>query len=181
LRLSNPTAEKARAGSRKYGSIIARDFVKGDRGQVKQTAWFCAAALALMTYVAVSESKPGFPIVSLLGNNAVQAHIAPFHIGHRGIPKLQAKTSPSILRLDDVESQEPIVFVIGNGGNTTYRLAASEFAEEKSFRIGGVEAFRVVQTRIPALTKARISLFFSLKRRSRKPAPQHEAPAFPEP
>jgi len=29
LRLSNPTAEKARTGSGKYGSIIARDLVKG--------------------------------------------------------------------------------------------------------------------------------------------------------
>jgi hypothetical protein len=43
LRLSNPTAEKARTGRGKHGSIIARDLVKGDRGQVKQTAWFCAA------------------------------------------------------------------------------------------------------------------------------------------
>jgi hypothetical protein len=43
LRLSNPTAEKARTGS-----------------QVKQTAWFCAAALALMTYVAVGELNPDF-------------------------------------------------------------------------------------------------------------------------
>jgi hypothetical protein len=29
LRLSNPTAEKARTGSGKYGSVIARDLVKG--------------------------------------------------------------------------------------------------------------------------------------------------------
>ena len=43
------------------------------------------------------------------------------------------------------------MLVIGNGGNAAYRLAAGEFAEEESFRIGGVEAFRVVQARIPAL------------------------------
>src|SRR5208282_6205505 len=100
-----------------------------------------------MTYVAVSELEPGFPVVSLLGDDAVQDHIAPSQIGHRGIPELQAKTSPSILRLDDVESQEPVMLVIGNGGNAAYRLAAGEFAEEESFRIGSVEAFRVVEAR----------------------------------
>ena len=60
LRLSNPTAEKVRTGSGKYGSVIGRDLVKGDRGQVKQTAWFYAAAHALMTDVAVGESNPDF-------------------------------------------------------------------------------------------------------------------------
>jgi hypothetical protein len=48
LRLSNPTAEKARTGSGKYGSVIARDLVKGDRGQVKQTAWFTIHGFATL-------------------------------------------------------------------------------------------------------------------------------------
>ena len=46
------------------------------------------------------------------------------------------------------------MLVIGNGGNAAYRFAAGEFAEEESFRIGGVEAFRVVQARIPALGRS---------------------------
>jgi hypothetical protein len=65
----------------------------------------------------------------------------------------EAKTSPSILRLDDVESQKPVMLVIGNRGNAAYRLAG-EFAEKESFWISGVEAFRVVQAWIPALDRS---------------------------
>src|SRR5215472_11588637 len=105
-----------------------------------------------MTNVAVRELEPGFSIVSLLGDDAVQAHIVPSQIDHCCIPKLQAKTSPSILRLDNVESDEPVMLIIGNGGNAAYRLA-DEFAEEESVRIDGVEACRIVQARIPALSR----------------------------
>ena len=39
LRLSNPTAEKARTGSGKYDSVIARDLVKGWRGHRDFVPW----------------------------------------------------------------------------------------------------------------------------------------------
>ena len=150
MRLSNPSAEKGRARCGKYGCIIARDLVKGYRRQINQIVWLYATAYTLVTYVAISELEPGFLVVSLLGNDAVQAHIAPFHIGHSGIPKPQTKASPSILRLDDVETQEPVMLVVGNGGNAACRFAPGEFTDEESFRIGGIKAFRVIQTRVPA-------------------------------
>jgi hypothetical protein len=57
------------------------------------------------------------------------------------------------------------MFVIGNGGNAAYRIASGEFADEESFRIGGVEAFRIVQARIPALgcspVEGQVELTFS--------------------
>ena len=46
------------------------------------------------------------------------------------------------------------MLVIGNGGNAAYRLTVGEFAEEESFRIGSVEAFRVVQARISSLGRS---------------------------
>src|SRR5262249_51797878 len=103
-----------------------------------------------MTNVAVRELEPGFSIVSLLGDDAVQAHIVPSQIDHCRLPELPAKTSPSILRLDNVESDEPIMLIIGDGGNAAYRLP-HEFSQEEPLPIYGVEACRIVQARIPAL------------------------------
>ena len=42
-----------------------------------------------------------------------------------------------------------MMLVIGDCGNAAY--IAGEFTEEKSFWIGSVEAFRIVQARIPTL------------------------------
>ena len=140
------------ARSGKDHRVVAGDFFEGRRGQVYQTVWFAPAALSLVTDIAIGEREPGFTVVRLLGEDAVQAHNASIQIGHRGVPELEAKASSAIVGCDNVEAKEPVRVVISDGRNAADWLVR-EFAEEESIRISCVEAFRIVKARIPALSR----------------------------
>src|SRR4026208_47708 len=51
---------------------------------------------------------------------------------------------------DNVKADEPKCAVVGNGRDTTHRLILVQQTNEEAVRVRPIEAFRIVQPRIPS-------------------------------
>jgi hypothetical protein len=106
----------------------------------------------LVADVAIRKLEPGRSVVRLLGDDAVQSDVAVSQVTHAVLPDLHAQALATKAGLDDVETNEAEVLIIGDGGEARDRFATPK-SDEESVRVRLPETARVVQTGIPALCR----------------------------
>jgi hypothetical protein len=104
---------------------------------------------ALKADVPMCKLKPGLSIIRLLRDDAVKADVALAQVGHGVSPDPKPQSFAAIIRPDDVQADEAEMLVIGDSGDRADGLTV-QLANEKSARVGGLEAERVMATGIPA-------------------------------
>jgi hypothetical protein len=97
----------------------------------------------------VGESEAGFPIILLLGHDAVEADDARTGMGDAGAPSVQSIAAPAQVGPYDVEAEEGETIVVVHHRNGRSRDAV-QFADKEAGGVDAGKAGGVVQPGIPA-------------------------------
>jgi len=105
LRLINPASQKLPAVVGKKSFVVCANIIKCQRGQRHNAgiSRIIPAAGSLVADIAIGQCKSRFPVVVLLGDDAIKTDATAAQRLHPGIPYLDAVALAAILRLDDVK------------------------------------------------------------------------------
>ena len=99
--------------------------------------------------ISVGEDKSGFSIIVLLVDHTIEADCAIAEKFHPRLPDFPAQTLSTKFGGTDVKTQEGVVAAIAHDGDDAGRFAIN-FANQETFRIGGVKRVDIVEAGIPA-------------------------------
>ncbi len=96
------------------------------------------------------QHEAGSGIVVLLGDDTIETDCAVLQVVHAGLPEAIAEPLPTLIRLDNVEPEEPECAGVAHDRDAADGLSIKTAHQEPCW-IGSLEALRILEARVPAL------------------------------